>query len=36
MQLGAEMGMWQMTQVINDMRLDAFYDEVSKAAKATK
>jgi cyclase len=36
MQLGSEMGMWQMTQVVNDMRLDAFYDEVSKAAKETK
>jgi cyclase len=36
MQLGAEMGMWQMTQVVNDMRLDAFYTEVSNVAKGKK
>jgi glyoxylase-like metal-dependent hydrolase (beta-lactamase superfamily II) len=36
MQLGAEMGMWNMTQVVNDMRLDAFYDEMMKAAKGGK
>jgi glyoxylase-like metal-dependent hydrolase (beta-lactamase superfamily II) len=33
MQLGEQMGAWQMTGVVNDMRLDAFYDEVMKAAK---
>ena len=33
MQLGQEMGMWTMTAVVNDMRLDMFYDEISKAAK---
>ena len=32
-QLGEQMGNWQMTGVVNDMRLDAFYDEVMKAAK---
>jgi cyclase len=36
MQLGTEMGSWQMTGLVNDMRLDAFYDEVSKAAKGAK
>jgi len=25
-----------MTGIVNDMRLDAFYDEVTKAAKAGK
>jgi cyclase len=35
-QLGTQMGNWQMTQVVNDMRLDAFYDEMSKAAKGAK
>jgi len=33
MQLGTEMGMWQMTNVVNDMRLDLFYEEISNAAK---
>jgi glyoxylase-like metal-dependent hydrolase (beta-lactamase superfamily II) len=36
MQLGAEMGMWQMTQVVNDMRLDLFYNEISNAVKGKK
>jgi glyoxylase-like metal-dependent hydrolase (beta-lactamase superfamily II) len=27
----ADLGTWQMTGVINDQRLDAFYDEVSKS-----
>jgi cyclase len=36
MQLGSEMGNWQMTNVVNDMRLDAFYQEVSNAAKGRK
>lgn len=36
MQLGPEMGMWNMTQVVNDMRLDMFYQEVSNAAKGGK
>ncbi len=27
----ADLGTWQMTGVINDQRLDAFYDEISKA-----
>jgi cyclase len=36
MQLGADMGNWQMTGVVNDMRLDMFYDEISKAAKTGK
>jgi len=37
MQLGSEvMGNWQMTNIVNDMRLDLFYDEISKAAKAGK
>jgi len=36
MQLGAEMGMWNMTQVVNDMRLDMFYQEVMNAAKGGK
>jgi glyoxylase-like metal-dependent hydrolase (beta-lactamase superfamily II) len=37
MQLGSEvMGNWQMTGLVNDMRLDLFYDEISKAAKAGK
>lgn len=36
MQLGAEMGNWQMTGIVNDMRLDMFYEEVSNAAKAKK
>lgn len=37
MQLGAEqMGNWNMTQVVNDMRLDAFYQEVADAAKGKK
>jgi hypothetical protein len=30
------MGNWQMTGVVNDMRLDMFYDEISKAAKTGK
>ena len=33
MQLGTEMGNWMMTGIVNDMRLDAFYDELTKAAK---
>src|SRR6516162_10740513 len=33
MKLGPDMGNWQMTGVVNDMRLDMFYDEISKAAK---
>jgi cyclase len=36
MQLGTEMGMWQMTNVVNDMRLDLFYEEISNAAKGVK
>ena len=36
MQLGTEMGMWQMTNVVNDMRLDLFYEEISNAAKGAK
>src|SRR5262245_41250837 len=36
MQLGTEMGMWQMTNVVNDMRLDLFYEEISNAAKGPK
>jgi glyoxylase-like metal-dependent hydrolase (beta-lactamase superfamily II) len=36
MQLGTEMGNWQMTGLVNDMRLDAFYQEVSNAAKGGK
>jgi cyclase len=36
MQLGPEMGNWQMAMIVNDMRLDMFYDEVSKAAKGAK
>lgn len=36
MKMGADMGNWQMTGVVNDMRLDLFYDEISKAAKAGK
>jgi glyoxylase-like metal-dependent hydrolase (beta-lactamase superfamily II) len=36
MQLGADMGQWNMTNVVADARLDAFYDEVSKAAKVAK
>jgi len=36
MQLGSEMGNWQMTGVVNDMRLDLFNDEISKAAKGGK
>jgi glyoxylase-like metal-dependent hydrolase (beta-lactamase superfamily II) len=36
MQLGEQMGNWQMTGVVNDMRLDLFYDEISKAAKSGK
>jgi len=37
MQLGPEvMGMWNMTQVVNDMRLDMFYQEVMNAAKGGK
>jgi cyclase len=35
-QLGSEMGAWQMTGLVNDMRLDMFYDEISKAAKGGK
>ena len=35
-QLGAEMGMWQMTGIVNDMRLDLFYNEISAAAKGQK
>jgi len=35
-QLGAEMGTWQMTGVVNDMRLDAFYAEISAAAGGRK
>ncbi len=36
MQLGSEMGNWMMTGLVNDMRLDAFYQEVSNAAKTGK
>jgi hypothetical protein len=36
MQLGAEMGNWMMTGLVNDMRLDAFYAEVMAAAKSGK
>jgi glyoxylase-like metal-dependent hydrolase (beta-lactamase superfamily II) len=36
MQLGADMGNWQMTGLVNDMRLDMFYDEISKVAKSGK
>jgi cyclase len=37
MQLGSEvMGNWQMTGLVNDMRLDLFYDEIGNAAKAGK
>ena len=36
MQLGPEMGMWMMTGLVNDMRLDMFYAEVSNAAKGAK
>src|SRR5262245_45329556 len=36
MQLGPEMGNWNMTQVVNDMRLDMFYQEVSNAAKGAR
>ena len=36
MELGPAMGNWQMTGVINDMRLNMFYNEISKAAKAAK
>jgi glyoxylase-like metal-dependent hydrolase (beta-lactamase superfamily II) len=36
MQLGNEMGMWQMTGIVNDMRLDLFYQEISNAAKGKK
>ena len=36
MKLGPDMGNWQMTGVVNDMRLDMFYDEISKAAKSAK
>jgi glyoxylase-like metal-dependent hydrolase (beta-lactamase superfamily II) len=36
MQLGAEMGNWQMTGLVNDARLDAFYQEVTAAAKGAK
>jgi len=35
-QLGTEMGNWQMTGVVNDMRLDAFYDEIARAAGVSK
>ena len=38
MQLGADMGMWQMGNaqggLVNDARLDLFYQEISNAAKA--
>ena len=36
MELGPDMGNWMMTGVVNDMRLDMFYDEISKAAKSGK
>jgi len=36
MQLGTEMGNWTMNGLVNDMRLDAFYQEVSGAAKGAK
>lgn len=32
-ELGSEMGNWMMTGVVNDMRLDAFYDELTAKAK---
>jgi len=36
MQLGEQMGNWQMTGLVNDARLDAFYQDISNAAKAAK
>jgi cyclase len=40
MQLGAEMGNWQMGAgnqgIVNDARLDSFYAEISNAAKGSK
>jgi glyoxylase-like metal-dependent hydrolase (beta-lactamase superfamily II) len=36
MQLGEQMGNWQMTGLVNDARLDAFYQDISNAAKAGK
>jgi glyoxylase-like metal-dependent hydrolase (beta-lactamase superfamily II) len=40
MQLGTEMGMWQMGNaqggLVNDARLDLFYEEISNAAKGAK
>jgi len=36
MQLGPEMGNWQMTNIVNDMRLDLFYQEISNAAKGRR
>jgi glyoxylase-like metal-dependent hydrolase (beta-lactamase superfamily II) len=36
MELGPDMGNWMMTGIVNDMRLDLFYDEISKAAKSGK
>ena len=32
-ELGAELGNWMMTGVVNDMRLDAFYADLTAAAK---
>jgi glyoxylase-like metal-dependent hydrolase (beta-lactamase superfamily II) len=36
MSLGADMGNWQMNNVIADARLDAFYQDISNAAKNAK
>jgi len=36
MSLGSEMGNWQMNNVVNDARLDAFYQDISNAAKGGK
>jgi glyoxylase-like metal-dependent hydrolase (beta-lactamase superfamily II) len=36
MAMGADMGTWTMNGLVNDMRLDAFYDDVMKMAKAGK
>lgn len=33
---GPELGTWQMTGLVNDQRLDAFYNEVTNAAKTAK
>jgi cyclase len=35
MQLGAEMGNWVMTNVVNDQRLDLFYQEIFTASKSS-